>query len=328
LKVTFVFRKLIPEFNSIEMLFAGVIAQLNSSVHISLIHVPTARVTLVGVLKNVFFVLKNRGGIVHITGHVNYLTLFGGCNTILTIHDIGSATVRKFPFSIIFSYFWFKIIILFAKLITVVSRFTRDEVIKLSPYSKNKIRVIPNPVNQDFIFNPQPFNEFLPKILIVGTKVNKNLERIFRSLSGICCELLILGKLNLNQIKLLNDYSIVYTNKFELSLNEVVILYRQADLLCFPSTYEGFGLPILEAQATGRPVVTSDLGAMKEVAGNSACMVDPYDENSIRIGIERVIHDFEYRENLIQKGLANVKNYKVEAIAQQYYSLYKEVESE
>jgi glycosyltransferase involved in cell wall biosynthesis len=53
----------------------------------------------------------------------------------------------------------------------------------------------------------------------------------------------------------------------------VVILYRQADLLCFPSTYEGFGLPILEAQATGRPVVTSDLGAMKEVAGNSAWLI-------------------------------------------------------
>ena len=317
-----------PEFNSIEMLFAGVIAQLNSSIQTRVIHVPTAEVNLIGILKNIIFVFKNSAGIVHITGHVNYLTLFTGCNTILTIHDIGSATIRKFPFSVIFSYFWFKIPLLFAKRITVISEFTRGEVLRLSPISVNKIRVIPNPVNQEFIFSPQPFNELLPKILVVGTKANKNLERLFKALSGTNCELLILGKLSLNQKAILNDYSLTFTNKFGLGLNEVVLLYRQADLLCFPSTYEGFGLPILEAQATGRAVVTSDLGAMKEVAGDSACLVDPFDEISIRNGILRVIHDFEYRENLIRKGLDNVKKYTIESIAQHYFSLYKELEDE
>ena len=70
-------------------------------------------------------------------------------------------------------------------------------------------------------------------------------------------------------------------------------------MLTFVSTYEGFGLPILESQATGRPVVTSNVSSMPEVAGDAACLVNPYDADSIREGILRVINDDAYRKDLM-----------------------------
>ena len=88
---------------------------------------------------------------------------------------------------------------------------------------------------------------------------------------------------------------IEYENWSNLSLDEVVRKYQQCDLLTFCSTYEGFGMPIVEANVVGRPVVTSDISSMPEVAGNAACLVDPFDSASIRSGIRRVIKDIDYR---------------------------------
>ncbi len=96
-------------------------------------------------------------------------------------------------------------------------------------------------------------------------------------------------------------------------------------MLVFASTYEGFGLPIVEAQATGRPVVTSDTLSMPEVAGDAACLVDPFNVESIRNGILKVIQDTGYREQLVQNGLKNVERFKPESVAMQYLALYREL---
>jgi glycosyltransferase involved in cell wall biosynthesis len=102
-------------------------------------------------------------------------------------------------------------------------------------------------------------------------------------------------------------------------------LYAQADMVLFASTYEGFGLPIIEAQATGRPVVTSRVTAMPEVAGEGACLVDPYDVSSIRNGVLRVLDDGSYRDSLVHLGFENVRRFEPSLIASQYARLYEEV---
>jgi glycosyltransferase involved in cell wall biosynthesis len=84
-------------------------------------------------------------------------------------------------------------------------------------------------------------------------------------------------------------------------------------------------LPIVEGQAVGRPVVTSNCSSMAEVAGDSACLVDPLDVASIRAGVARVCGDADYRAELVRRGFENVKRFSARAVAEQYAALYREV---
>jgi len=86
-------------------------------------------------------------------------------------------------------------------------------------------------------------------------------------------------------------------------------LYRSAEALVFPSLYEGFGLPVLEAMACGTPVVTSNVSALPEVAGNAALLVDPTSVEQIAEAIERLVNDRSLRERLSQKGLARAADF-------------------
>ena len=102
-------------------------------------------------------------------------------------------------------------------------------------------------------------------------------------------------------------------------------LYHQCNMLSFISTHEGFGMPIIEAQATGRPVVTSNLSSMPEVAGKGALLVNPYDINDIKLKILSIMKNDSLRDNLIELGFENVKRFKKEVIAEQYLNLYHEI---
>ena len=93
----------------------------------------------------------------------------------------------------------------------------------------------------------------------------------------------------------------------------------------FASLYEGFGLPILEGQAVGRPVITSNLYSMPEVAGVGASFVDPYKIDEIATAVERIISDSDYRKNLIERGRDNVEKYSRHSVAVQYADIYRNI---
>jgi len=114
-------------------------------------------------------------------------------------------------------------------------------------------------------------------------------------------------------------------NCFNLTYEEIIKCYEDCDILCFASTYEGFGMPIIEAQAVGRPVITSTVASMPEVAGEGAYLVDPYSVTSIKKGIEKVIYDTAYRNELIRTGKENIKRFEVGKIASQYLKIYEEL---
>ncbi|MCE5258560.1 MAG: glycosyltransferase family 4 protein [Chloroflexi bacterium] len=105
--------------------------------------------------------------------------------------------------------------------------------------------------------------------------------------------------------------------------DELVELYNTADLLLFPSLYEGFGLPVLEAMACGTPVVTSDISSLPEVAGEAAVLVDPLDAKAIANGIERVLDDHVLRVRLIEIGLERAKAFSWENTAHQVFRQYE-----
>ena len=87
-------------------------------------------------------------------------------------------------------------------------------------------------------------------------------------------------------------------------------------------------MPIVEAQQAGRPVLTSDLSPMKEVAGGAACLVDPSSVPSIRAGLVRLLQDEAYRHALVNKGFQNVQQYHPGAVAERYLALYQRLLAE
>jgi glycosyltransferase involved in cell wall biosynthesis len=99
-------------------------------------------------------------------------------------------------------------------------------------------------------------------------------------------------------------------------------LYRGAQLFVYPSLYEGFGLPILEAMASGVPVITSDVASMPEVAGDAAILVDPHDPKAIAESIAQALAEDRQRQAMIQKGLARVERFTWDSVAQQTLALY------
>lgn len=106
---------------------------------------------------------------------------------------------------------------------------------------------------------------------------------------------------------------------------DMAALYYLADIFVYPSLYEGFGLPILEAQALGCPVISSNVSSMPEVAGKGAILINPYKINEISNAIELIIKDKDLKRNLIRKGYSNVKKFSWEKCAIQTLNLFDEV---
>lgn len=325
LSVSLIFRKKLPQFNSIENIFNSLLEEFRKQIEVEKLEVPNSGATLLDIFENLKFTGKRKSEVTHITGHVNYLALVTGRKTILTIHDIGSSFYGGKLHQIFMKLFWYYLPCLLVKKITVISEFSRKELIKLVPFAKNKIKVISNPVNSSLQYKSREFNKVKPLILHIGTKSNKNLERTIKALEGISCKFLIIGELSTKQMELLKKYKIDYTNKKHISFLEIKAAYEACDLVSFVSLYEGFGMPVIEAQAVGRPVLTSAIEPISQVAGDAACFVDPENIEEIRKGFLKIIDDDEFREQLIFKGRKNVKRFQVEEIANQYLELYKEV---
>jgi len=187
------------------------------------------------------------------------------------------------------------------------------------------VEVVPNCVSDEFKPHKKTFNSECPRILQIGTKENKNLQRVSKALHGIQCKLVIVGDLSKEQRLDLGNGEIDFENHVGLNRVELVSQYQQADIVMFASLYEGFGMPILEANAVGRVVVLSRLFSMPEVGGDSACYVDPYVVADIRDAVVRISRDVEYRNRLIGRGFKNVGRFFPKVIAAKYANVYREV---
>lgn len=109
-----------------------------------------------------------------------------------------------------------------------------------------------------------------------------------------------------------------------MSGQELKSMYSMAALYVYPSWYEGFGLPILEAQACGCPVLISNLTSCPEAAGEGAHFVDPYSVEAIKEGILRMLTDQDYKNTLIKKGYENIKRFSWEKSAEVIISSIRE----
>ncbi|MGQ0540576.1 MAG: glycosyltransferase family 4 protein [Blastocatellia bacterium] len=262
--------------------------------------------------------------IYHVTGHIHYISLIlPPERTVLTIHDLGILRMRSGLRRWVLKELLFDLPVKRLKYITVVSEATKRELIDLTGCPEEKITVIENPVRDHFIgTEKKEFNTDLPNVLQIGTAPNKNLINLIRALGPIKCRLTIIGEIYPESKKLLQESSLEYSNKSNLNDEQLREEYSKADVVAFCSKFEGFGLPIIEAQAMRRLVVTSNLSPMREVAGDGAVLVDPFDPESIRSGFARLISDEDHRNDLIEKGLQNVKRFDSKLITEYYSRLY------
>ncbi len=122
-----------------------------------------------------------------------------------------------------------------------------------------------------------------------------------RRFEGLDVHLRIIGEPSDADHRMLKQLGVEYSTQSKLTDAEMQEAYATSDFLLFASTLEGFGMPILEAQMVGLPVITSHIAPMNEVAGDGALLCDPLDSNAIRGCIERVTSDALLREELIQK---------------------------
>ncbi len=273
-----------------------------------------------------FEAMFRQGDVNHITGDVHFLALgMKKSKTILTVLDCVFLNETNPIKRAILKTFWMTLPIKKSVMLTAISAATKNEILKHCNIKPEKIRVIHVAISPDFYYQPKAFNTSYPTFLHIGLAPNKNLERVVEAVAGLPLKMIIVGKLNDAYRAKLSQYNIDYENYFGLSNEAIQNLYAQCDALLFASTYEGFGMPILEAQATGRPVITSDLLSMPEVAGDAACLVDPFNIQSIRTAVQKIIQDGPYRDDLIQKGLENVKRFDPDRIAGEYATLYEEV---
>ena len=326
--VFFFQRKPIVDKNfSIEILFNSIRKHLPPTIQHRVVlsrFVNSGGLQKIGNIVEILF--KKQGDINHITGDVHYIALLmKKQKTILTIHDLNLLSSPSPLKRGVHRWFWLKMPIWRSQVVTAISQTTKDEVLRQTGCAPAKVRVIYNCISSDFSPHPAAFNHQKPTILQIGTKPNKNLARVAEALHNIPCRLRIIGKPTETDLALLKKYQIDVKWQAGITDEEVVQHYIECDMLVFVSTLEGFGLPIIEANTVERPVVTSNISSMPEIAGDSACLVDPYDVAAIRKGILRVIQDGDYREHLLERGRANRQRFTPETVAEAYAQLYTEV---
>jgi glycosyltransferase involved in cell wall biosynthesis len=230
--------------------------------------------------------------------------------------------------------------------IFTVSEQSKRDILKFFNVPPDKIIVTPNAIDDRFSVPPSEEHVVQTReryqlsqsyLLYVGNiKPHKNLERLIeafhlvRSQGRSELELIIIGD-EISKLQSLrravHKYDIHRSVRFlgYVPDKTLAVLYRLASVFVFPSLYEGFGLPPLEAMASGTPVVTSNVSSLPEVVGDAAVLVDPYSAEAIADGILAVLRSTHLREDLRARGLERAQEYSWARSVQRVREIYREV---
>ena len=236
--------------------------------------------------------------------------------TVLTVHDLAILRAPEaFPrWHRLYGRTGLRRVLQGADAIVAVSEFTKDETVELAGVPAERIQVVPHGV--DAVFTPDGRAADGDYVLAVATlEPRKNLARAVDAAREADVELRVVGARGWGGVE-------VHGWVGELPDAELAALYRGARCLLYPSLYEGFGLPVLEAMACGTPVVTSVATAMEEVAGGAAVLVDPLDVSSIAEGIQEAA---ARRDELVAAGRVRAGAFTWQRTADAVVGLWNEI---
>lgn len=230
--------------------------------------------------------------------------------------------------------------------IITVSEYSKSEIIKYVGYPEDQIIVIPNAVDHNNYYVKRN-REVIKKlgipdtqkiILYVGSEQpRKNVPFLLKAISELKKKLpdIVFLKIGTSQVPGAREKLIELIEMLEIkkevvfvgyvSENDLTKYYNAADLFVFPSLYEGFGLPPLEAMACGTPVITSNLTSLPEVVGDSAITIDPYDVNAFAEAMYNLLTDEKLREKMINKGLKRAQLFNWEKSAEKTLKVYQQL---
>lgn len=285
---------------------------------------------------------KHSIDLVHSLGYVS--PVLAACPSVVTIHDLNYQAfgsymprVKRLALALMV-----RLSALQAQHIITVSEFSRREVCRTFGVPRAKVTVThgaPKPPHRQPTAPPDHEKAVLARLGIRPPYVlafsslspNKNIPRLLaafnraRNRHGLPHQLVLVGHFERNSVPAtaLADSSVVLTGYLDSATLEAVL--SSAQMLVFPSYYEGFGLPVLEAMAAGVPVVSSSSASLPEVCGEAALFFNPQDVEDMAQKIALVASDPKLREALRQKGLRNVGRYSWEQTAEQTLAVYAQV---
>jgi glycosyltransferase involved in cell wall biosynthesis len=252
-------------------------------------------------------------------------------NQVVTIHDV-SFLVDPTWFSknfVRFYKFLIPRILKKSKLVFTVSEFSKAEIIRYFDIEAAKINVVYNSVSDLPV--PEPVRAMQSDYILVVGSIDKrknifNLVSAFQSITNRDLKLVIAGDnnpifSNEGNEELSKHKDIIFTGR--VTDQELANLYAGAKLFVYPSLYEGFGIPPLEAMSYGCPTLVSDIGSLREVCGDASLYVNPLDTADIAGGIERLLDDTALANNLISLGKQNIKRFDLGRSANQILDAIK-----
>jgi len=281
--------------------------------------------------------------------HLNFIGLSVGAKSLLTVHDL---SFLKYPeFFSARKNFWHRLVkakklLKRFSLVIAVSENTKRDIVELGGINPDKVRVIYSGVGEEYKKLPLINYQFsvkrvrdkynLPErfILYLGTiEPRKNVDGIIRAynqLRVMSCELrdyklIIAGARGWKSENIYREWDkSAFKNDIKflgyVEPDDKIYLYNLASVFIYPSFYEGFGFPPLEAMACGVPVVASFASSLPEVVGDAALMVDPYNINDLAGALEKVLVDENLKNKLIARGLEQAKKFSWRETARAYLS--------
>ena len=321
-QIVLLYRMKMDGRNSIE----GVFSPLDALPNIHRMELPCDLNFIKNVFKLLWFALNIKEKNIHITGDIHYMAIFlFWKKIIITVHDCNHYEDLTGLRKKLMGYVWYTLPLRIADQITVISPFAKEQLCGNFNFDYKKIVVIPNsfhPIKKDG--NTKKEGKFT--ILSVGSNPIKNRKRLIEAVKDLPdVQLFLIGKLSEELTRLLETYKIAYKNDYHINRQELEKYYNRADVLFFASIKEGFGLPILEAQSCGLPVITSNTTSMPYVAGDGACIVDPYNVGAIKGALLKIKDDLNYRQKITKQGFENIKRFGEMNFVKNFKSLYNTV---